>query len=176
MMEIIGIIADVATAITMVIALFTLLASVKKYKTEKLHDKRKNTLDAYHNLQNEVFDKMFPKYSKDKIQQISKHYRSKNEEYRELSTYLAKIEHFCVGVVYEIYDWEIVYELSHGFFDGKVRDAIKPLMDRKISFSEHDPFENTRKVYMLMDQETQERLKGTKRQEEGERENDSSEM
>ena len=40
-MEIIGIIADVATAITMVIALFTLLASVKKYKAEKLHDKRK---------------------------------------------------------------------------------------------------------------------------------------
>lgn len=173
-MEIISIIANVATAITMVIALFTLLTSVNKYKAEKLHDKRKDTLDAYHNLQNEVFDKMFPKYSKDIIQDISKHYRTKNEEYRELSTYLAKIEHFCVGVVYEIYDWEIVYELSHGFFDEKIRDVIKPLMDRKISFSVHDPFENTRKVYMLMDQETQKRLKETKKQ--GERENGSSKM
>lgn len=156
-MDYISIIADVAAAVAVVIALITFKHSAKTYNEDKLHEKRKDTLDAYHSLQTEVFDNLFLEYKAADIEDIAKHYIKRNVDYRKLSTYTAKIEHFCVGVVMNIYDVEVVYELGHGFFDKKVREAIQPLMERKLSLAEHDPFENTRKVYQIMDEMTEAR-------------------
>lgn len=156
-MEYIQIIADIATAVAVFIALGSLLDSRKIYQEDKLHEKKKDTLDAYNRLQNEVFDKLFLEYNAKDIEEIAKHYRTQNREYTKLSTYLAKIEHFSVGVINEIYDVETTYELAHGFFDKKVRDSIKPMLDRKRSFYEYDPFENTKKLYLKMDAITEER-------------------
>ena len=65
---------------------------------------------------------------------------------------LARIEHFCVGVEQDIYDWETVYELAHGFFDGTVQDWLTPLVNRKQSFvNGYDPYANTRKVWARME-------------------------
>ncbi|MCI5885414.1 MAG: hypothetical protein MRZ77_04725 [Clostridiales bacterium] len=153
-MEYITVIADVATAVTLFVALFKLYDSIKKYNDDILHDKRKDTLDAYSRLQNEVFDNLFLEYTRADIADIAKHYKSRNDDYLKLSVYLAKIEHFCVGVVTKIYDIDTVYALAHGFFDRKVRDAIEPLIDRKDSFYGGDSFENIRAVYQMMDDMT----------------------
>ena len=69
-----------------------------------------------------------------------------------------------MGVEKDIYDWETVYELAHGFLDGKIRDWLSPLMERKAGFqiSDHDPFENTKNVFKKMDARTEELKRGDK--------------
>lgn len=136
-------IANLATLMALGFAIYT-------YKKDKEHDRKRETLEAYNRLQNEVFDEII-KYKKKDICDIAKHYRQRNDEYRKLSTYMAKIEHFCVGVESNIYDVKIVYELGHGFFDERIREEISPLLERKRSFAEHDPYENTKKVFEKMD-------------------------
>lgn len=45
---------------------------------------------------------------KKRIKEIAEHNRRKEnvEEFKLLGTYIARIEHFCVGVEQEIYDWK----------------------------------------------------------------------
>lgn len=158
----ISLIADVATAVTVIIAMITFCDSKKTYEADKHHEKKKDTLDAYSRLQNEVFDKLFLEYKDADIEDISKHYVKRNEDYRKLSVYMAKIEHFSVGVITGIYDKDVVYELAHGFFDDKLRKALRPLIERKKSFCDYNPVENTEKVYELLDRITEKRRKSIK--------------
>ena len=72
-MNYISIIADVATTIAVVIAIITFRHSAKTYTEDKLHEKRKDTLDAYHRLQTEVFDNLFLEYKTSDIEDIAKH-------------------------------------------------------------------------------------------------------
>lgn len=157
--KIIEIIANVATAFAIFVAVYEAKLTSRQYKFEKEHDKKKDTLDAYNHLQEETFDILYVKYSPSKIQEIVQNRRKKEfyEEYKELGTYVARIEHFCVGVVLEIYDWRTVYELSHGFLDGSIKRRIDPVIEFKESFAEDDPYENIRKVYQMMSEETNER-------------------
>ena len=164
--EFISILAGIATPLTLIAACIELALSIRKNKQDKEHDKRKDTLDAYRELQIDVFDELCLKYTKNRIREVSEHYRTKEnaEDYRILSIYTAKIEHFCVGVEKDIYDWETVYELAHGFLDGKIRGWLSPLMERKAGFqiSDHDPFENTKNVFKKMDARTEELKRGDK--------------
>ena len=43
---------------------------------------------------------------------------NRGNQYKEVSGLVARIEHFCVGVNQKIYDFDTVYELAHGYFDG----------------------------------------------------------
>jgi len=155
-------VASIFTPLALIIAIVELGITIFKNYKDKKHDKCKDTLDAYRELQRDVFDKLAVQYTQSRIKEVAEHYRteSNRDDYYILGTYTAKIEHFCVGVTHDIYDWETVYELSHGFLDGKIRDWMGPLMDKKTSFYGKDPFENTRKVFAMMDKETQRRNKG----------------
>ena len=82
-----------------------------------------------------------------------KHTTSK--EYNEVSGYIARIEHFCVGVNQEIYDRKTVYELAHGYFDGKkLRSRMEPVIDQKNQGADKDYYENIHKVLAWMDRES----------------------
>ena len=123
-------------------------------------DCKQATLDAYNALQNEVFDRI-NLYRPAEILEISKHPTSK--EYNEISSLIARIEHFCVGVNSRIYDRKTVYELAHGYFDAaKLKGRTAPIIDRKNSNTDHDYYENIHRVFDWMDRETQRRMRRKK--------------
>ena len=87
------------------------------------------------------------------IREIMNHTTSK--QYNEVSGYIARIEHFCVGGNQEIYDRKTVYELAHGYFDGKkLRSRMEPVIDRKNQSADKDYYENIHKVLAWMDRES----------------------
>ena len=69
-------------------------------------DRKQATLDAYNQLQEQAFDKLNT-YTPAAIREIAKD--STSEEYKTVSGYIARIEHFCVGVDQNIYDRRTVY-------------------------------------------------------------------
>ena len=103
-------------------ALFTFLWTAKR-------DRRQATLEAYNRLQTEVFDNLNA-YRPDEIRTICAD--NKSADYKKISGYLARIEHFCVGINQGIYDKNTFYALSHGYFDGhQLRKRIEPLIETK---------------------------------------------
>lgn len=92
-------------------------------------DRKQATLEAYNRLQAEVFDPINT-YSPEEIEEICED--TKSMEYKILSGYLARIEHFCVGVNNKIYDDKVFYSLAHGYFDGhQLRKRIEHLLNAK---------------------------------------------
>ena len=136
--------------LSIIIALIALVFSVYTYRKSVVHERKKATLDAYNRLQNEALDNI-NLYSPQRIAGIIENPRS--EEFKKLGAYIARIEHFCVGVNKEIYDKEIVYELAHGYFDGGLRTRIEPVINLKNKYGS-DFYENIHKVYAWMDEKT----------------------
>ena len=96
-------------------------------------DRKQATLEAYNRLQTEVFDPLNT-YSPDEIEEICED--TKSMEYKILSGYLARIEHFCVGINNRIYDDKLFYSMAHGYFDGHLlRKRVEPILDAKNAIS-----------------------------------------
>ena len=121
-------------------------------------DRKQATLDAYNQLQEQALDHL-NYYRPAEIADIAEDPRS--QAYKEVSGYIARIEHFCVGVTQKIYDRKTVYELAHGYFDGAVRDRIEPIIERK-NQSGIDYYSNIHSVYGWMEEETQKRMRKRK--------------
>ena len=68
-------------------------------------------------------------YSGTEIKRIIEE-KDKNK-YREISQYLARIEHFAVGVNTGIYDRKIVYEMAHGYLDIAIWHKLQPVLEQK---------------------------------------------
>ena len=140
-----SVIALVISVISGGFALYTFIWTAQR-------DRKQATLDAFNTLQNEVFDKLNLLMPAD-IQEIAKHPTSK--EYKEVSGYIARIEHFCIGVNMNIYDRETVYHLAHGYLDGKVIvDRISPIIEKKHRNADQDYYENIHKVLAWMNQKS----------------------
>ena len=138
--------------LAIIISAFTFLFSFYTFRWTARRDRKQATLDAYNTLQNEAFDKLNPLIPSE-IQEIMKHTTSK--EYNEVSGYIARIERCCVGVNQEIYDRKTVYELAHGYFDGKkLRSRMEPVIDQKNQGADKDYYENIHKVLAWMDRES----------------------
>lgn len=116
-------------------------------------DRKQATLEAYNQLQEQVLDHL-NHYMPREIEEIAQHPRS--VEYRKLSAYLARIEHFCVGVNQKIYDRGVVYELAHGYLDGAIKNKITPLIEKK-NRSGHDYYANIHHVFDWMEAERKKR-------------------
>ena len=145
-------IVDLITiAFSVIAAVFSLIT----YRKSILHDRQQATLDAYNQLQEQALDHL-NYYVPTQVAEISKDPRS--DEYKKVSAYIARIEHFCVGVNQKIYDQKTVYELAHGYLDGGIKKRIEPIIERKNRFG-HDYYANIHKVYAWMEQETEKRKK-----------------
>jgi hypothetical protein len=131
-------------------AAFTLVTYIRTVR----HDRKQATLEAFNRLQAEVFDPL-NKIQPKEIAELAQHPRS--EDYKTVSGYLARLEHFCVGVRQNIYDKKTVYELAHGYLDGNViKRRIEPFLEQKNKHTEENEeyYANTRAVLRWMDQET----------------------
>ena len=145
------------TTIDVLSLLFSLGAaifSVFTYWSNIVLDRKKATLEAYNILQEQALDKL-QVYMPAQLKSVVKNRRS--EEYKLLSSYVARIEHFAVGVNQKIYDLKTVYELSHGFLDGSIRTRIEIIISRKEEDTDEKFYQNLKQLYIKMDEETQRR-------------------
>lgn len=136
------IISAIALAVSFFAAIFSIFTHISTVK----RDRKQATLDAYNLLQEQVFDKIVL-IPPSEMKEIAKNSRS--EKYKEVSGYLARIEHFCVGVNMKIYDFNTFYELAHGFFDGRVKNRLEPMLESKQKSSD-DYYNNISKVLSQM--------------------------
>ena len=147
-------IVDLITiAFSVIAAVFSLIT----YRKSIVHDRQQATLDAYNQLQEQALDHL-NLYRPSNIKEIVKDRRS--EEYKKLSAYVARIEHFCVGVNQNIYDRRTVYALAHGYLDGQVlKRRMEPIIDKKQLGASEDYYENIHAVLSWMEKESQKRKK-----------------
>jgi len=117
------------SVIALVISVMSGIFALVSFLWTAARDRKQATLESYNRLQAEVFDPINT-YSPEEIEEICED--TKSMEYKILSGYLARIEHFCVGVNNKIYDDKVFYSLAHGYFDGhQLRKRIDPLLDAK---------------------------------------------
>ena len=115
-------------AVTLTLSIVSLCFSLFTWYRALIHDRKKDTLDAFNVLQQQALDPL-QSYTRARIREIAEDSRS--EEYRIVSTYLARIEHFCVGVEQKVYDQRTVWELSEGFLNRGVYEKLKPIIEHK---------------------------------------------
>ena len=137
--------------IACVISFVSLAVTLYTFRWTAGRDRKQATLEAYNQLQAQALDHI-NLYKLSQVREIARDCHS--EEFKTLSTYVARIEHFCVGVNQGIYDSEVVYELAHGYFDGSLKNRIEPIIQRKNQYGE-DYYANIHKVYAKMDAQTE---------------------
>ena len=126
----------VIAIVSAVLAIASAGFSCFTYFRNVIHDRRRDTLDAYNTLQNEAFDKL-NLMKPANIREIAENPRS--DSYKTVSGYIARIEHFCAGVNLGIYDRKTVYTLAHGYLDGNmILSRINPIIEKKHRNAEKD--------------------------------------
>lgn len=145
------------TIISIVSIVFSTISGVFSFYTfvwTKKRDRKQATLDAYNRLQEQALDQL-NLYSPGEMRKIAED--PKSEEYKTVSTYIARIEHFCAGANQKIYDGETVFELANGFLNGSIKKRITPIIDVKNHYSvdhaeaDRDYYKNIHEMYDWMD-------------------------
>ena len=133
-----------------VIAITSVVISVITYHNTVVNDRKSATLEAYNRLQAEVFDAL-NSYTPMEISDICED--RKSAEYKILSGYLARIEHFCIGVNEKIYDKDDFYKMAHGYFDGHILyHRIEPILMSKKNAEQY--YSNTYSVLEQMNKKS----------------------
>ena len=126
------------------------------YRANVAHDRKIDTLDAYNRLQEQALDDL-QMYMPAEVREIVKNKRS--GEYKRLSSYEARIEHFAVGVEQKIYDRKIVYELSNGFLNKVIRARVDIVLDVKEQVGKGGHYAYIRWLYEWMEKEEKRRTR-----------------
>ncbi len=119
---------------SLLVAAFSLLYSFIVHRQTVSHDKKQATLDAFNTLQEQVLDKLNV-FTDSRIKEISEDVHSK--EYKTISTLMARIEHFSVGVNADIYDIETVKRLAGKHFCALYRKLL-PMVEKKRKINKTD--------------------------------------
>ncbi len=128
--------AILISAISLMLTIINFFWSIK-------HDRKKSTLEAYNQLQEQALD-ILNKYTKTQIENLKR--SNKDNDYRIVSSCLARVEHFCVGIRQGIYDANVLYELS-GIYFVSIYEKLKPIIDKKQKgFDNQKFYENFEKV------------------------------
>lgn len=151
---VISAIADVATAISLIFAIYTYKKDAEKRRAEEHRKAKQDTIEAYKDLNNTTFSKLNAWKPAD-IKAAAEDRTS--PAYKELGTYLADIERFCVGITEDIYDFDTFYKLSHGYFDSDwgLKKRLMPLLEKKLDRAGEDYYENLHKVWKMMEERGQ---------------------
>lgn len=121
-------ISTTVSALSMLAASGMLFITVYTNHRNLIRGKQQATLDAFNTLQEQALD-ILNDYPTDEIVRIAQDKHS--EEYKTVSRLMARIEHFSVGICRNIYDFDTLYALSHGYFEETVYDKILPMLERK---------------------------------------------
>lgn len=141
---------DIINVITMIGSFIALIFSMITFFTVKKREIRKDTVDAYRQLQEDLH--FIYQYKKGEIETFVTDRTS--EEYKALSTCLAKIEFFSTGIKTRVYDYKTTYSLAHGFLDMTLKTKIKYLIDYKNEIAEEKFYINTTWLLNKMDEDS----------------------
>lgn len=143
-------IADMLTVIS-------IAAAAAYYIMDRRRARKVATMSAYSELQNSVFREL-NRWSPSEIRSAASNNQS--DVYKTLGEHLAKIEFFCVGINQKIYDFDVFYSISHGYFDkgGTLYYRLIPLLERKLEIAGQDHFQNIHIVWKKMDSRSRRRL------------------
>ena len=143
--------------IALAVSIITALLSFVSFFWSTYTERKKATLDAFVILQKECFDKLNLIKPSD-IRDISN--ETTSDLYNEISGYVARIEHFCVGVNNKIYDPNTVYQLAHGYLDGnKIISRIEPIIQQKNKNSDTDYYSNIHTVLKWMKRKSKKEIR-----------------
>lgn len=126
--------------IPIVISIIALILTVFQYFGEYRRKRKQDTLEAYDNLQSEVFStlnqlrKQFPALISDR----------NFEKRTEITNCLAKIERFCVGVNLRIYDFKTLERCGGAYFVRQylyLEPIIRDKRTRNNGGAHYDEFE-----------------------------------
>ena len=142
MIEVIAILANIIT----VVAFFF---GICQYRKEKTRENKRATIEAYTELQKDVFAEL-NKWRPADIREATTD--NQTPAYKELSNYLAHIECFCAGINHEIFDFDAFYDVAHGYFDenGSLYKRLLPILEKKLDNAQEDYFQNIHKVWKRM--------------------------
>ena len=137
--------------ITLLITAASVVFGAYTYYRDSKRKTKQDTLEAYTDLQRSTLSKInlwMPSEIKEATED------KKSDGYKELSSYLAEIERFCIGINEGIYDFDTFYKLSHGYFDseiGLLKPRLLPLLEAKSDNAKEDYFANLHKVWERME-------------------------
>ena len=143
---------DIIAAVANAGAVFALIFAIYTYNRDTARKARQDTLEAYKELQESVLSKI-NMWLPSEIKAAAED--KKSDGYKTLSAYLSEIEHFCVGINEEIYDFDTFYKLAHGYFDserGMLKPRLIPLLETKLENAKEDYFENLHQVWKRMEE------------------------
>lgn len=157
----------ILSIIAIVISFASIIVSIAIYVVGVKREKKQATLDAVNVLQEQVFDNL-NLYTLAEIENICIRWKTetrrrkttiekmtedelseRNEcikEYRILSGYLARIEHFALGVNTGIYDTKTAERAATTYLVMLYRQKLKPLMDVKQNNSNTEYYAEFRKL------------------------------
>ena len=133
---------------TIFISAFAVCVSIYTFRWVSKRDLTRDTINAYEDLQTFLYH--FYEYPSGEIETFVDDKTS--EEYKALSNSLARLEIFSTGIRHEIYDFEIIYKMAHGYLDGILRDKIDYLLYMK-SGNSNQFYVNTQWLLEEMDKE-----------------------
>lgn len=134
---------DILSLIAIALSLVSLIYSYKLNRDGVIHDRKRDTLDAFNLLQEQVLDELNT-YTKMDIDQLCTD--PKSEEYKKVSALLARIEHFAVGVNEEIYDQETVKRLA-GKHIVRTYEKLECMIETKRLLSQRIPGNDEELLY-----------------------------
>ncbi len=143
-------IKDISEILMAITSIICGLFAIYTYYKDRKRNKKKDTLDAYNDLQNKSLN-MINKWKPSEIKEVI--HNKQSNEFKELSGYLADIERFCVGLNVGIYDLETFYEIAHGYFEsdrGLLPPRILPLIEEKNKNSDGEYYNNIQLVMNRM--------------------------
>lgn len=120
--------------ISLFISAFSFVFSLVTYQKNVVHNRKKSTLDAFNILQEQVLDKLNI-FSKKDVKNISKN--TKTDEYKCITTLMARIEHFSVGVNSNVYDIKVLKRLAEKHFYA-IYDKLLPMIENKRKINKTD--------------------------------------
>lgn len=137
-----------ADFVAILIAAAALIFSAYQFYRESYRQKKESTLDAYNQLQEEVFtklNKLLFAYMNDKEKLYC--LKAGDKDWERITDYLARIERFSVGINLNIYSIKTLNRLGGGYYI-RLFDQLKPIIDKKrvynVSRGNHyDEFETT---------------------------------
>ena len=113
--------------ISVILSAIALALSVYTFASAAEYQKKQNTIDAINQLQDQVFDTM-NLYKSGDIATIAKD--NKSEEYKTISKYLARCNHFANAVDAGVYNRKLVAKLCGEYFYYLYK-KFEPLIEKK---------------------------------------------
>ena len=126
-MDVFDILAAVGTMASAIFAAYALVQTKKAADKSLIRERKEATIKAVNLMQNEVFDEML-KYKASDVKKASED--TSSADYKMFSTYLARCDHFAIGIEESIYDYAVLKKLAGGFI-WPLYQKFVPLIEKK---------------------------------------------